>query len=182
MMSGEEFGVVVKSFAIGVGDEFKLHPPRCEEIHPVLPFTRVLTRGGITQHGHSLLSQIGNRSVHVGHVERNMVATHIAVARDIGLLIRGLVLKNLEYRLAAESEEVQFPHHRTWVHIEVLSHPVGILMLVGAECVHVFTAQNVDEEAVRLCQVRHCDSDVIEPRDARQSSHGNLRIGYISVI
>ena len=92
------------------------------------------------------------------------------------MLLLGLVLEDLEDRLAAETEEVQPAHHGVVRDAEVLAHPV---VVVGerAERVHVLAAQHVDEERRRLVQVGTVTpmwSTPVTPGRGRSAGHERL--------
>ncbi len=76
------------------------------------------------------------------------------------------VLKDLEDGLAAAPVEMQLLHDGAGMHVEVLAHPVAVVGAVRPERVHVLAAEHVDEELVRLVQVRNSETDVIKPRQA----------------
>ena len=110
-----------------------------------------------------------DRGVEVVDVERDVVATDVAVARLVGVLVRRGVLEHLEDRLPAAAEEVQLLHHRAGVHVEVLVHPVAVVVAERPERVHVLAAQHVDQEGPRLLEVGDGEADVV---DAGQAGEG----------
>ena len=70
--------------------------------------------------------------------------------------------------LAAAAEEVQLLHHRARVDVEVLAHPVGVVVPERAEAVHVLAAEDVDEEGTGLLEVGHGEADVVDPGQTGQ--------------
>ena len=94
----------------------------------------------------------------------DMVATDVGVARQLFPLVRGLVVEDLEDRLAPEPVEAQLAHHGSGIDGQVLGHPVAFAG-EGAQPVHVLAAQDVDEEGVRLIEVGHGEPDVVHARE-----------------
>ena len=104
-----------------------------------------------------------------------MVPSDVRVLGDVCLLIGSLVLEDLENRLAAEPEEVKSAHHRPRVNVQMLEHPVRILMDERTQRIHVFASQDVDEEILRLRQAGHREADVIQASYTGQGHGSSFR-------
>src|SRR3712207_3210037 len=66
--------------AVGKGDKLQLHPPRGEEVDPALPPTGVPAGRRLAENTDPPGSQVLDRSVEVVDVERQVVATDVAVS------------------------------------------------------------------------------------------------------
>ena len=53
------------------------------------------------------------------------------------------------------------------VHVQVLGHPVAVVVHEGPEGVEVLAAHHVDQEPPRLLQVGHGEADVVDAGSTR---------------
>jgi hypothetical protein len=109
--------------------------------------------------------QVGDRRVHVVGVQRDVVASDVAVARLRALVLVRFVLEHLEVQPEPAPVEPDLAHHAARVHVEVRAHPVVVVPHLRQR-VHVIAAQHVDEEVVRLRHVRDRDADVVAAAQA----------------
>ena len=109
-------------------------------------------------------------------VERQVMAADIAVARDGRLTVGGLVLEHLEIGSRAAPVEAQLAHDGARVDVEMLAHPV-VVVLVRPERVDVRATQHPDEEVVGFLQVGHGEPDVIGADQSRQRHAALLACG-----
>src|SRR5690554_122772 len=154
-------GVGLVDLAVGEAHELEQHAPRAEEVDPSLPLAVTRACRRLAEDTHPVPPQVLDRRVKVLEVEREVVATDVAVARLGGLSVGGLPLEDLEVGSVLAAVEAQLTHDRARVHVEALGHPVGVLVHEGTERVDVLAPDDVDEEAVRLLDVGDGEADVL---------------------
>jgi hypothetical protein len=74
--------------ALWVGDQLELAAPRHEKVHPALSGVRSDARRRSAEQGKASLPQEFDGGIEVFHVQRDVVATDVAVAGRLKSLIR----------------------------------------------------------------------------------------------
>src|SRR5690554_6257504 len=168
--------VALVRLAVGEAHELELHAPRGEEVHPSLPLA--VTRAGrrFAEDTHPVAAQVLDGQIEVLDVEREVVATDVAVAGLRRLAFGGLPLEDLEVGAGLAAVEAQLAHDSARVHVQVLGHPVVVLD-EGAERVDVLATEHVDEERVRFVEVGDGEADVLGADQAGER-HGSSWVGY----
>ena len=110
-------------------------------------------------------AQVSDSRLHVVDVDREVVASDVAVARLGRLAIGRVVEKGLDVAAISQPVETDLFDHGARVHPEGHSHPV-VVGALGSERVDVLGAENVDEEAFGLVEVGHGDADVVDASHA----------------
>ncbi len=105
---------------LGEADQFELHAPRAQKVHPALTLAGVSARGRFSEYLDPFGVQILHRGIDVVHVEREVMPADIAVARWPRLPVGGLVLEHLEVGAGAAAVEPQFAHHRARMDVEMV--------------------------------------------------------------
>jgi hypothetical protein len=136
-------------------------------------------RRRVAEDGHAVRAEVGDGGVQVVDVERDVMSPDVAVAGNRPALVGRGVVEDLEDRLVAEAEEPVLRHRRPRVHVEVLRHPVAVVVTERAERVEVLAAEDVDEEALGLVEVRHGEAHVVEAAQSRQCQHDPLTSEWI---
>src|SRR5215469_2562666 len=169
--------------AAGVAHQLELHAPRGQEVLPALPGRRVAARDRPHEQPDPPGPQVFDGRVHVVDVQGDVVAAYVAVARLRSLAVVRLVLEDLEVQPEAAAVEPDLPDHPAGVDVDVLEHPVIIVVPHLGQRVDVVAAEYAGKERVRLLHVGHGDSDVVtaaQPRNA--SAHQpSLSCGYVSI-
>src|SRR5690625_5065020 len=75
--------------------ELKLHAPRTQEVHPVLSLRSLHARRWCAHDLDVVRAQVGDRRIHVLHIECKMVPSDVAVAWLWALTVGRFVLKDL---------------------------------------------------------------------------------------
>jgi hypothetical protein len=145
----------------GIGHELEVSAPGGEEVDPPLTQVRARTGGGLAQDLDADRTQIVDGDVDVVDVESEVVSADVAVAGSDGVLVRGDVLEDLEDGTSSTSKEAQVRDLRRRIDVEVLVHPCAPVD-DRSQRVQVLTPQDLDQEASRLLDVRHCQPHMIE--------------------
>ena len=98
-----------------------------------------------------------------------MMAANVAVARLRSLPVCGLVLENLQVGAGPQTVKADLSDERARMNTEVGAHPIVVAAL-ATERVNVHRTEHIDEEAVRLLQIRHREADVVDSAQAESTA------------
>lgn len=155
--------------AVGKADQFKLHSPWSKKVDPHLP--GVWSSGPerrLAQKPNAILLQVIERNLEIVNIEGKMMASDIAVFRKNEVLIRRLVLEDLEVRAMLTPEKTQPSHNCTRMDVKMRLHPV-VLGLKGTKLKDELAADHVHKKAGGLLQVRHGEADMLRSSQTRYS-------------
>ncbi len=136
----------------------------------------IARRGGFAEDAHVVAAQVLECGIEIIDVEREVVAANVAVAWLGALAIRWLPPEDFKVGSVATAKESQLTHDAARVHVEVLTHPVVVRPLEGAEGVDTLAPDDVNEEAFGFVEVRNGETNVFGAAKPGQR-HGCLPSG-----
>lgn len=158
------------ALATGKADEFKLHAPGRQEIHPGLSGARSLgAHGGLAENPQPLRTQVFQGCIEVIHIEGQVVPAKITVARQRLDLAIDFVLEDFKVAAVFASQQPQVPDFSSCIHVQVSQHPVAVGILDTAEGINQLATDHVHEKSRGRLDIRHGEAYVIgtpEPGDA----------------
>jgi hypothetical protein len=131
----------VPSPPVWVGNQLELSAPGRHEIDPALPCVRSDARRRVAEDGDTALAQELDGGIEIGDVQRNVVAAYVAVAGDLEMLVGSGVFEHFEDRIGPTSEETDDACDGAWMHVEVVAHPLPVIIFDRAERVEVFAVR-----------------------------------------
>ncbi|OIQ71359.1 hypothetical protein GALL_470270 [mine drainage metagenome] len=89
------------------------------------------------------------------------MSADVAVLRLRGRRLGWFELEDLKIGALLATEESEFAHDRSWIDIQVLQHPIAVVVFERPEGVDQFAADHVDEEALGLIKVGDGEANVL---------------------
>ena len=145
--------------AVRIADEFELHSPGTEEVDPSLPFGRSAACRRFTENCEAIREQVRDGRIYVIDVERNVMATDVAVARLLAVLVWCLKFKDLKVGAKVAAVKPEFFEDASSVNVEVFTEPV-ILANPRTELVDELASDDVHKKVVSLLNRRNGKADM----------------------
>ena len=132
-------------FALREADQFALHAPRRQKVHPGLPGTGPGLAGlGFAQDLNAMVAQVFACCLAVVDIKGQVVTANICVT-GYGTLVRSGVLEQFDVRAVGASQITQATQYGAWVDVQVLLHPI-IIALQWAQSVDGLSAEYIAKE------------------------------------
>lgn len=168
--------------AVRIADEFELHSPRAEKVGPSLPFGGGSARRRLTENSEAIREQVRDGRIYVIDVERNVMATDVAVARLLAVLVWCLEFKDFKVGAKVAAVKPEFLEDASRVNVEVFAEPV-ILANPRTELVDELASDDVHKKVVSLLDRPNGKADVFGASKAGDTHRcGCGFITHVSII